>query len=121
MIFPEKRRFSGPAQKPLELPELERMWRWERRMIWFNATAMLLMIAGIVAFRYLSENVLYRRGVLVMIATLVVVGAFVQFREVCPRCKSRLGRQSRFVLPDSCRHCGVDFPRPPVPRDEAAT
>jgi hypothetical protein len=112
MIFPQKRKISGPLQKPLDLPELQRVWRWERRMIWFNATSMALIIAGIVAFRYLSENVIYRRGVLVMIAALVVVGAIVQFREVCPRCKSKLGRQSRFVLPDFCRKCGVEFTRP---------
>jgi hypothetical protein len=119
MLFPEKRRFSGPVQRPLEPDELTRVWRWERQMIWFNGAAMSLLIAGIVAFRYFSENVFYRRGVLVMIGALVVVGAIVQFREVCPRCQSKLGRQSRFVLPDSCRHCGVDFPRPGVAPPEA--
>jgi hypothetical protein len=113
MLFPEKKRFAGPAQKPLEGAELARIWTWERRMIWFNGAAMALLIGGILSFHYLSENVLYRRGVLVGILAMAVVGAYVQFREVCPRCQSRLGRQSRFVLPDSCRHCGVEFPRPP--------
>jgi hypothetical protein len=113
MLFPEKKRFAGPAQRPLDRAELLRIWQWERRMLWFNGIAMMLLIAGILSFHYLSENVLYRRGVLVMIAALAVVGGFVQFREVCPRCQSRLGRQSRFVLPDACRECGVEFPRPP--------
>ena len=114
MLFPERKRVSGPIQKPLDEAELQRVWRWERNMIWFNGTAMALIIAGIVAFKYFAESSAYRYGVLAMIAALVVIGAYVQFREVCPRCKSLLGRQSRFVLPDSCRHCGVEYPRPPT-------
>jgi hypothetical protein len=113
MLFPERRRVDGPVQQPLDQAELERVWRWERNMLWFNGTSMALMIAGIIGFKYFSESALFRYSLLAMIAALVVIGGFVQFRELCPRCKSRLGRQSRFVLPDACRECGVDFPRPP--------
>jgi hypothetical protein len=113
MLFPERRRVDGPVQPPLTQAELERVWRWERGMIWFNGTSMVLLIAGIIGFRYFSESALFRYGVLAMIPALTAIGAWVQFREACPRCKSLLGRQSRFVLPDACRTCGVKYPRPP--------
>jgi hypothetical protein len=117
MLFPERKRVGGPVQKPLDQSELERIWRWERNMIWFNGGAMVLLIAGIIGFRYFSESALFRYGVLAMIPVLTAIGAYVQFREVCPRCKSLLGRQSRFVLPNACRHCGVEYPRPVVKED----
>jgi len=54
-----------------------------------------------------------RRFVIAVVLALVLFAAYLQFREKCPRCGSRLGRQSRLILPDTCRRCGVAYPRPP--------
>jgi hypothetical protein len=98
---------------PLTPEDCAKIWRWERHMIVFYTIAMLALIGGIVAVGVWSDIALVRRSVLALILLLAVIGAYVQFREVCPRCGSKLGKQSRFVLPDECRNCGVEFPRPP--------
>jgi len=43
---------------------------------------------------------------------LVVAAGFVQFGVRCPSCGYRLGRQSRLVVPEQCRSCGVPLRRP---------
>jgi hypothetical protein len=96
---------------PLTRPELERLWRWERVMIRYYAMAMTaIAIAAALAVTY-GETPWARRSVLGLV--LVLAATVVQFRERCPRCGSRLGTQSRLLLPDKCRKCGVLFERPP--------
>ena len=98
---------------PLAEAELARVWRWERWMIRYYAMAMTV-IAGAVALALVyGESVFVRRAVMGLVLMLVLLATFVQFREKCPRCGARLGRQSRLILPDRCRSCGVAFPRPP--------
>jgi len=41
----------------------------------------------------------------------MVAGAYVQFRDHCPRCGINLGRQGGVLLPLTCKACGVVFPR----------
>jgi hypothetical protein len=111
MLKPKVR--TGPPPKPLDAAERQRVWRWERRMIWFYGIALNLLCGAIALLSQNLDNAPLRRAVLGLIVVLAAAGAYVQFGETCPRCGSRLGRQSRFVLPDACRVCGVDFPRPP--------
>jgi hypothetical protein len=100
-------------QQPLTQPELQRLWRWERRMIRYYAMAMtVIAIAAALAVAY-GDIVWVRRSLLTLVLALVLAATFVQFRERCPRCGSRLGKQSRLLLPDKCKTCGVVFERPP--------
>lgn len=102
---------SGPPPKPLAAAELARVHAWQRQMYWYYGIAMCLIAGGFyLATRYGAEAWL-RPALLVMLAGLVAAGAYVQFRERCPRCGTLLGRQSRFVLPAKCKSCGVAFPR----------
>ncbi len=43
------------------------------------------------------------------IALIVISGVAVHLRQRCPRCGYRIGLQTRFLLPASCRSCGVPF------------
>jgi hypothetical protein len=106
---------ARPTRKepaPLDAEERARIWRWQRGMIAFYAFAMTSIAAGTYVLARFGEVAAVRQGALAAIALLVVAGAYVQFRERCPRCGSLLGRQSRLMLPLKCRSCGVPFPRP---------
>ncbi|KAB2914129.1 MAG: hypothetical protein F9K29_15290 [Hyphomicrobiaceae bacterium] len=98
---------------PLTRPQLERLWRWERNMIRYYAMAMTLIAAvAAVAVAY-GDIPWVRRSMLALILLLVLAATIVQFRERCPRCGRRIGSQSRLLLPDKCKGCGVKFERPP--------
>jgi hypothetical protein len=104
-----------PQPAPLTRAELERLWRWERRMIGYYAVAMMVMCAAAaLAFVY-SDLAWMRRSALGVVLGLVLAATFVQFRERCPRCTSRIGTQTRLLLPGKCRICGVVFERPEHP------
>jgi hypothetical protein len=82
-------------------------------MVRYYAMAMTtIAIAAALAVTY-GETAWMRRSALGLVLVLVLAAAVVQFRERCPRCGSRLGTQSRLLLPDKCRKCGVVFERPP--------
>ena len=98
---------------PLTRPELEGLRRWERSMIRYYAmamTAVAIMAALAVAY---GDVPWARRSVLGLVLVLVLAATIVQFRQRCPRCGARLGTQTRLMLPDKCRKCGVRFERPP--------
>ena len=102
---------AGPPPKPLDEAELARVLGWQRRMYWFYGLAMVLIAAGFYAVVTFGDWPLLRPLLAVMIVGLMIGGAFIQFRERCPRCNAQLGRQSRFVLAAKCKSCGVGFPR----------
>lgn len=103
----------GPEQAPLTALECERIWRWERSMIAFYASAMLAISAAVLLLWWMGTEQWVRIAIVVGVGVLTLVGAWVQFRERCPRCRTLLGRQSRFMLPMRCRVCKVEFPRQP--------
>lgn len=101
----------GPQPEPLSRPECERIWAWERWMMGFYALAMVVVML-LAWFASIHGGTTGGRMLVVgVIVLLAIAGAYVQFREKCPRCGTRLGRQSRLVLPQKCRSCGVEFPR----------
>ena len=102
----------GPIPKPLSKPELERIWRWERQMIAFYVTATCAMVGALALVLVFPASPGLGNVALGLLAVTLAVGAYVQFRERCPRCDTRLGRQARFILPVLCKSCGVEFPRP---------
>lgn len=103
-----------PRHEPLTGVELARIWRWERHMIAFYASAITLIAIAMAAAVSFGEVVWLRRSLLGLVLVLVAAGSFVQFREKCPRCGRRLGSQSRLLLPERCRGCRVKFERPPA-------
>ncbi len=75
----------------------------------FYAAAMTVVIAAAFALPRIPHVTWAPRAVLAILVVLLGTGAYVQFRERCPRCNTRVGRQSRFMLPKQCRSCGVPF------------
>lgn len=102
---------AGPAPKPLDKAELGRVLGWQQRMYAFYGAAMILIAVGFYLMSQFGEQVWVRPALLAMLLGLMAAGAWVQFRERCPRCGTLLGRQSRFILPNKCKSCGVGFPR----------
>ena len=102
---------TGPEPKPLSRTELARVLDWQNRMYWFYGIAMVLLCVGAWVLSQFGEARGVRPLLIAMIIGLMIVGAYVQFRERCPRCQTLLGRQSRFVLGAKCKSCGVAFPR----------
>lgn len=49
---------------------------------------------------------------LIPVIFLVAGGVWLQFSVRCPSCGVRLGRQSRLIVPERCRACGVSLRRP---------
>jgi hypothetical protein len=98
---------------PLTSQEVDRLRRWERRMIRSYATIIMVIAAGIGLSLVYGEAGEMRFLVLGAAALIAIGVAVAQFRERCPRCQTRLGSQSLLLLPDRCRTCGVAFPRPP--------
>jgi hypothetical protein len=102
---------SGAPPEPLAPAELSRVLGWQRRMYWFYSVAMIMIAGGFYLMGRFADTSWIRPALLVMLLALMAAGAWVQFRERCPRCGTLLGRQSRFILPAKCKSCGVGFPR----------
>lgn len=99
---------------PLTPAECERIWRWERWTIRL-CIAGTLAIAGAFGLGYLlGDEAMTRRLVIAVFVGLVIAGAIAPLRETCPRCRKRLTSMWRLSLPETCRRCGVTFPRPPA-------
>ncbi len=104
--------FDRPPQKPLDEAERAHVKRWQQWMYGYFGLAMVILLALYsVAQRY-GDSPTARWLVLAGVVVLVVAASFVQFSGRCPRCRTHLGRQARLVLPERCRVCGVEFPKP---------
>lgn len=101
--------------EPLTHDELERLWRWERRMARFHAAAMVVLLLGAAAAVLYGDLAWFRRSLLGAIAALVLVATILQVQERCPRCRARLRVKTLMRLPERCGICGVVFQRPPPP------
>lgn len=100
---------------PLGPEQAARLHDWERFLVRFYVSAILLLIALTGLGLAFDQSQWLRRGLLVLILGLLVAAAAIQWRVRCPRCERRLGFQSRLRFPDFCPHCRVPFPRPAAP------
>lgn len=101
-----------PLPRPLSPAECEPIWRWERAMIAICGGSAVIL-AAILAMGWLSGNQSVTRGLIVAwFVGLIIAGIVAPLRERCPRCGKRLSNMWKFQLPESCRGCGVAFPRP---------
>jgi hypothetical protein len=108
----KRKPYAGTPPAPLDADEFAKLQRWEWWMIRFYTGAMIALIAAIMLIGFYGQATWARRTVIYGILALVVLATWVQFREQCPRCQARIGRQSRLVLPPKCKHCGVKFVEP---------
>jgi hypothetical protein len=102
---------SQPPPSPLSPDELGRVHQWQLRMIWFYGCAMICIAGGYYLMSRFADVPWLRPPLLIMLLALLIAGAVVQFRERCPRCGTLLGRQSRLILPNKCKSCGVGLRR----------
>ena len=91
----------------LSTSELEQLQSWQRRLV----TAFIVTIAGLlvvvaadIIFGFSPRGALLAFSALLALALTAIV---IQFSQKCPRCGYRLGRQTRLLLPDQCKKCGV--------------
>lgn len=101
--------YAGPTPTPLDTAEFAKLQRWQWWMVRFYSGAMVAMGLAGLAIQFYGDQAWVRRSVVLTILGLVVAATWVQFREVCPRCSSTIGRQTRLFLPPKCKHCGVRF------------
>ena len=98
--------------RPLDEAERAHVRRWQRTMYGYFFFAMLVIAGLFVAAQHYGDSPKARTLVLIGVGLLVAAATYVQFSGKCPRCSTRLGRQARLVLPERCRVCGVEFPKP---------
>ncbi len=99
------------APPPLNAEEKAHVLGWQRLMYRYYAFALVAMLATLAFAQRYGESTASQLAVLATVVALVVVASFVQFHGKCPRCQSRLSRQTRLVMPPACRVCGVPFPK----------
>ena len=104
---PASKKTTSP--EPLTRTEREKLIAWQRWMVMTFSTAAVL-IAVLVALDLIYDDLQWIRAYWIAAAALIIAaGIVLQFMGRCPRCHSRLGRQSGLVLPNKCIHCGVAF------------
>lgn len=81
-------------------------------MIRYYVLATTAIIAAAALMFTYGDTPWMRRSMLAGVVGLMLAGAFVQFRERCPRCSARVGSQTRLLLPGNCKSCGVIFNGP---------
>jgi len=94
--------------------EYERLMTWQHRMVGLFLGAMVAIFAVLLSsllFRFTPSIITYL--FLGLIIIFVIPAILLQFSERCPRCGHRLGLQTRLILPEICKHCGVSFKRHP--------
>ena len=65
---------------------------------------LLIVFAADIIFGFSPQGALPAFSALLALALSAIV---IQFSQKCPRCGYRLGRQTRLLLPDQCKQCGV--------------
>ena len=100
-------------QEPLTGEEMQRLWRWERQVSWLYVAAMGGFLLASVAANRFGDLAWISRPLLAAALLVLAAAGALQFRERCPRCRTRLRSGVLKMLPDKCSTCGVAFPRPP--------
>jgi hypothetical protein len=108
-------------QEPLTRLEMMPMWAWERRISTLYVGAGATMLGGILAHRWLGIGGDAYKSAVVIVSFLFLAWATVEQRKLrCPRCAAYVGQKFRVSLPETCKGCGVKFPREDeMPKDDA--
>ncbi len=110
-LIPPEQRLPDGQPKPLDEKERGQVTAWENLMTLYYVFAMVAIIAAYTYAERVGDSSEGRWMVVALVVALVAGATYVQFSGRCPRCRTPLGRQTRFVLPQKCKVCGVAFPR----------
>jgi hypothetical protein len=90
----------------------QRLLRWQRRMVATFVGTWVYLLVVVAVDVLLDPPPRVVQLALLPALGLVIGGVWLQFSARCPACGYRLGRQSRLVVPEHCRSCGVALRRP---------
>ena len=110
-LIPPEQRLPDGEPKPLDEKERGQVTAWENLMTLYYVFAMVAILAAYSFAEKFGDSPEGRWMVLGLVIALVGGATYVQFAGRCPRCRTYLGRQTRFALPQNCKICGVPFPR----------
>jgi hypothetical protein len=94
--------------------ELALLWRWQWRLFVFYGVAIAVLGVAVGLMLAFGDLAWVRRTALGVLSLLLVCATALQFRQRCPRCRTRLGAHGRLFLPEQCCGCGVAFHPSPV-------
>ena len=91
----------------LNTDEFKKLKTWQTRMILFLVVTMISLVVVVGVDLLIGFTPQAAWCVFIVLIALALMGGFLQFRQRCPRCGYRLGFQSRLLVPDNCKKCGV--------------
>jgi len=94
-----------------------RLLRWQRRMIALFVGTWAYLLLVVVAYEVFDASPQAVRWALAPALGLVAAGGWLQLSARCPGCGRRIGLQSRMVVPDRCRACGIALRASPTPTE----
>lgn len=100
-------RCTGSVMKNLNANELEELQLWQKRMITVLVTTMVALIFVVGVDLIIGMSRMVASFAFLVLVALAGVGIFIQLSQKCPRCGYRLGFQTRLMVPDNCKKCGV--------------
>ena len=100
---------TSHTERSLTEAELQRLNRWQKRMVatFILAMSLIVIFVPLKLVMGLTLEVEYFIGVIFIV--LALAGAVLQFSEKCPNCGARIGFQSRLILPPRCAKCKISF------------
>jgi len=93
--------------KKLNKNELEELQTWQRRMLLIFVTIMGFLLISALTDALFGITSAMAFWLFVILISLALLAGFIQFSQKCPGCGYRIGFQSRLLLPDNCKKCGV--------------
>lgn len=95
--------------RPLDSGELQRLARWQIRMLVLYVTSIiyLLFLLVLSGSSNLPGDQLGADLAYILLLPLVGVAIYHQFSARCPRCGFALGLQTRLLVPSHCDRCGA--------------
>ncbi len=94
--------------------ELEKLRVWQKRMITVFVVTMVGLLVVIASDLVIGLSRTVAWFAFVGLLGLAGLGAVIQFSQRCPRCEYRLGFQSRLLVPENCKKCGVGLKDRPI-------
>jgi lipopolysaccharide export LptBFGC system permease protein LptF len=93
--------------KSLNTKELQELQLWQKRMITLLVIAMVALIVVVGVDLIIGMSRMAASFVFLGLVALAGLGIFIQFSQKCPACGYRLGFQTRLLIPNNCKKCGV--------------
>lgn len=98
---------TRPGKSKLDANELAELKQWQRRMISLFVITMSGLLMVVILDLLIGLSQATATIIFLVLVALVVLAGFVQFSQKCPACGYRLGLQSRLLVPDHCKRCGI--------------